>query len=289
MRLAAPVTTAVAAALTLALPAAAHGPEGPATVSILFEAYDPALTTVLAGDAVTWMNTSNREHTVTARNGRFDSGNIQPQRNYVQRFSASGAYPYFCRIHPTMNGTVDVRSLLLKGPAGAVVSGTQVELPGRAIPGVSSVTIQEDRGSGFRTIATAAVAAGKFHTLVRPAESTSYRAVAGPHVSASVRVVVGHPLALAARRRGRKSARLTVKALPAQPGSKVVLQTWLKERFGWWPVSRRRLDRSSQAHFTVRRRSRGRRMRVVLTEADGVTPRGVSNVVRINRLARARR
>lgn len=289
MRRAVPATGAVAAALALALPAAAHEPEGPATVSILFQAFNPPQMAILAGDPVTWANTSAREHTVTARDGRFDSGNIPPTRQYAQRFAASGAYPYFCRIHPTMQGTVDVRSLLLKGPAGPAVSGSQLELAGRAIPGVSAVTIQEDRGSGFRTISTAAVAAGKFHALVRPEASTTYRAVAGPHVSPSVRVVVGRPLTLSARRHGRKQVRLSVKTVLAQPGATVVLQTWLKERFGWWPVSRRRLDRSSQAHFTVRRRSRGRRMRVVLTEADGVTARGVSNVVRISRLPRAHR
>jgi hypothetical protein len=121
---------------------------------------------------------------------------------------------------------------------------------------------------------------------VRPQASATYRAVAGPHVSPAVRVVVGRPLALSAKRRGRRSARLTVKALPPQPGATVVLQTYLKERFGWWPTARRRLDSASQARFTVRRRSRGRRMRVVLTEPDGVTARGVSNVVRVRRASR---
>lgn len=285
MRLVAPAIAAAAVLLALALPAVAHGPAVPATVSILFQAFDPPERRVLAGDSVTWMNTSSREHTVTARNGRFDSGPLPPQRNYAQRFTASGVYPYFCRIHPTMSGTVDVRALLLEGPASAVVSGTQIELPGRAIAGVPSVTVQEDSGGGFRTIATAPVVAGKFHVLVRPRQSASYRAIAGPHASAPVRVVVGNPLALSSRRRGRKSVRLTVKALPPQPGATVVLQTWLKERFGWWPVSHRRLDRGSQARFSFRRRSRGRRVRVLLTEPDGVTHRGVSNTIRIPRLA----
>ncbi len=255
-------------------------------MSILFASYDPPRITVLAGDPVTWTNISPREHTVTDRRGRFDSGVVAPQRTYAQRFTSSGDYPYFCRIHPTIQGAVEVRSLLLKGPASAVPSGTRLELAGRAIPGVSPVTIQEDRGSGFRTVSTAAVAAGKFHALVQPQASTTYRAVAGPHVSPSVRVVVGRPLTLAARRGGRDRVRLRVTTDPPQPGATVVLQTWLKERFGWWPVARRRLDRSSQARFTFRRRSRGRRVRVVLTEPDGVTARGASNVVRIARTRR---
>ena len=288
MRRAAFGAVAAAVALAMALPAAAHGPEGPAAVSILFQAFSPPQMTVLEGDPVTWTNTSQREHTVTARDGRFDSGNIPSHRNYVQRFGASGAYPYFCRIHPTMSGTVEVRALLLRGPAGAVSSGTQLELAGRAIPGLVSVAIQEDRGSGFRTSSAAAVAAGKFPALVRAQQSASYRAVAGPHLSPPVRVVVGRPLVLAARRHSRKRVRLRVEALPAQPAAPVVLQTWLKERFGWWPIARGRLNGSSRAAFIVRRRSRGRRLRVVLTERDGVTPRGMSNVVRMRGMSRRR-
>ena len=277
------------AALAAASPAAAHGPAAPATVTILFQAYDPPQRAILAGDALTWTNTSTRDHTVSSREGRFDSGPIGPQGRFVQGFGSAGIYPYFCRIHPTMSGVVDVRALLLEGPTGALAPGSQVELAGRAIPGVSPVTIQQNSGAGFRSLANVAVADGRFHAVVRPQNSTTYRAVAGPHVSPPVRLLVGRPLALAARRHGRKRMRLTARALAAQPGTVVVLQTWLKERFGWWPVARRRLDRSSQASFTVRKRSRGRRMRAVLTEPDGVTAHGVSNVVRVGRAPRRSR
>ena len=289
MRRATVAIAAAAAALALALPAAAHAPQRPAGVSILFPAFEPPAGRLPAGDPVKWTHPSSAEQTGTGPERRFGSGNIAPERNYAQRFGASGNYPYFCRIHPTMQGTVDVRSLLLEGPAAAVLGGTQVELPGRAIPGVGAVTIQADSGSGFRTISIAGVTAGKFHVHVRPQVSTTYRAMAGPHVSQAVRVVVGRPLGLAARRRGRKSVRLTVTALAARPGSTVVLQTWLKERFGWWPIARRSLDRSSQARFDFRRRRRGRRMRVVLTEPDGVTALSVSNVVKSRGTSRRRR
>lgn len=279
------VLAAPVAALALAFPAAAHGPETPAGVSVLFQSFEPPQITVLAGDPVTWTNTSTREHTVTARDRSFDSGRIQPQGTYVQRFAAPAAYPYLCTIHLTMSGVVDARALLLKGPSGILPSGSRVELEGRAVPGIASVTIQEDRGSGFRPIASAAVAGGRFHAELRPRVTATYRAVAGPQVSPSVRVLVGRPLALGARLR-RKTARVTVRTLPPEPGAPVVLQVYLRERFGWWPVARRRLDRSSRARFTVRRRSRGRRIRVVLTEPDGVTVRAVSNVVRIRRVRR---
>ncbi len=271
-----------AVGFAMALPAGAHGPEDPGTVAILFGAFEPARRTVLVGDQVTWTNTSSRTHTVTSRNGRFDSGELAPRSTYGQTFRALGPHPYLCRIHPSMTGTVDVAALLLKGPVGAVVGGAQVELAGRTVPGPSSVTIQEDRGSGFRAISTVPAAAGKFHALVHPRASTTYRAVAGPHASPPVRVVVAPALALSARH-GRRRVRLAVRAPIAEPGTPVILQTYLRERFGWWPTGRRRLDGTSGAVFRVRRRARGQQLRAVLTEPDGVTVRGVSNVVRIRR------
>ena len=268
--------------LAAALPGLAHGPEERAMVSMQFQAFSPPQTTVLAGDPVTWTNSSPRPHTVTARDGRFDSGMVQPHAAHVERFTVIGNSPYFCRIHPAMTGSVDVRALLLTGPPGVVVSGSQVELAGRAVPGLGPVTIQEDRGSGFQATSSATVTAGRFHALVHPRSSATYRAVAGSHVSPPVRVVVGPGIALSARRgRGRRRVRLAVTAPAAPPGATVVLQAYLKERFGWWPVGRRRLDGRSGAQFSVR--PSGRRLRAVLTEPDGVTVRGVSNVVRIRR------
>ena len=46
---------------------------------------------------------------------------------------------------------------------------------------------------------------------------------------------------------------VNVKASPASPGANVVLQLKLRERFGWWPVARARLDKRSRAALTVRR------------------------------------
>lgn len=47
----------------------------------------------------------------------------------------------------------------------------------------------------------------------------------------------------------------------------VVLQLYLKERFGWWPVATHRLDKRSRTTF--RPAQRGVRARVVLTLPNG--------------------
>jgi hypothetical protein len=60
----------------------------------------------------------------------------------------------------------------------------------------------------------------------------------------------------------------------------VVLQLKLRERFGWWPIARARLDKSSRARFTVRGHA-GAPARVVLVGPDWATPLSASRVVKL--------
>jgi hypothetical protein len=62
----------------------------------------------------------------------------------------------------------------------------------------------------------------------------------------------------------------------------VVLELKLRERFGWWPVDRARLDRRSRARFTVRRHA-GAPARVVLVAPDWATTLSESRVLHIPR------
>ena len=70
------------------------------------------------GITVTWTNNDNNLHTVTsgtpnsANAGEaFDSGLtalIMPAKIYSHKFTNIGEFPYFCRLHPTMVGKIDV-------------------------------------------------------------------------------------------------------------------------------------------------------------------------------------
>jgi UPF0288 family protein (methanogenesis marker protein 3) len=75
---------------------------------------------------------------------------------------------------------------------------------------------------------------------------------------------------------------VSVKASPASPGANVVLQLKLRERFGWWPVARARLDKRSRAAFTVRHYG-GVPGRVVMVGADWASPLSQSSVFRLAR------
>jgi plastocyanin len=78
-------------------------------VDIAAKGFQPARITVKAGDSVTWTNGDARDHTVTASNGAFGSGNIKSGGRFSFRFTKPGTYPYSCSLHPRMKGTIVVQ------------------------------------------------------------------------------------------------------------------------------------------------------------------------------------
>ena len=82
------------------------------------KAFSPNLIRIKVGTTVTWTNKDNNMHTVTsgipntANAGEaFDSGLtalIMPTKIYSHKFTNTGEFSYFCRVHPTMVGKVVV-------------------------------------------------------------------------------------------------------------------------------------------------------------------------------------
>lgn len=75
--------------------------------------YSPYLITVDAGSTITWTNNDNVIHTVTAGSPNtvssgFDSGLFAAGETFEHTFEESGTYPYFCLLHPWMEGVVVV-------------------------------------------------------------------------------------------------------------------------------------------------------------------------------------
>jgi plastocyanin/head-tail adaptor len=271
----------LAAALALASPARAEL----AFVSMGYDYFSPSHLDVLVGDAVSWRNGSVREHDVHSDVGGFDSGRVGTGGIFGHNFSEPGDYPYICTIHTFMTGDIAVYPLLLSGPIKPVARGAAVALDVRAPAGVGDVTIEADTGSGFRPVARAGTGRdehagdGTLHATVKATESATFRAAgpSGPSQEIRIEVTDNSDVSLAAAST-RRGAVLRAKALPEQPGARAVLQLHLRERFGWWPVARARLDAHSRARFVVRRRARVR-ARVVLVGADWATQLAVSPVV----------
>jgi len=74
--------------------------------------YDPDNITVVIGvnNTVVWTNNDNEPHTVTASDGSFDSGNMNPGGTFTYTFTRPGTYSYICTYHPWMRGFVTVVS-----------------------------------------------------------------------------------------------------------------------------------------------------------------------------------
>ena len=244
--------TGLAVALAAAPPALSQHPgemeaAAPIPVSIGFSAVAPQHLDVLPGDTVRWTNNSVRTHTVTADDGAFDSGRIVPSATFTRTFTAFGDVPYHCVLHPFIRGDVSVNRLLLTAPAQPAASNRPFPLTGRAaLPAGASVTVEADRGAGFTPVTV---------------------------------LVLDRTIALRVRREGRR-LRVSTSVSPASAGAPVVLQLFLHEHFGWWPVQRGKLDRASTARFALRLRRRVA-ARVLLTLPDGATPLAISRTLRI--------
>jgi hypothetical protein len=249
------------------------------TVAIAFSLFGPPQTTVLAGDTVTWTNRAVRKHTVDGLTEPFDSPELFLGDSYSHEFDTPGAFAYYCRLHPFMRGEVDVYRVLLEPPGLAASSGRPYTLRGRAsLPEGSTVPIAGEDG---RTVATATVGAdGAFTATVTPSATASYHAPDGNTVRLDV---LDRHVSANAARHGRRIA-VSARVAPAAPRATAVLQLKLKERFGWWPVARAKLDAKSHVRFTLARR-RGAIARVVLTLPDGATPLAVSPAVRVRSLS----
>lgn len=61
-----------------------------------------------AGSTVRWANVDPVSHTVTATDGSFDSGRIEPSTAFELPFTEPGVFAYSCLFHPAMTGTVTV-------------------------------------------------------------------------------------------------------------------------------------------------------------------------------------
>jgi plastocyanin len=77
-------------------------------VEIVEFAYQPDPVVVQVGGKVTWQNQDTAPHTATADDGSFDTGTIEKGKIGSETFKEPGTFTYFCEIHPTMHGTVEV-------------------------------------------------------------------------------------------------------------------------------------------------------------------------------------
>lgn len=86
------------------------GPSAPAETSVRMSGsrFQPATLTIAPGATVRWFIDDALPHTVTAADASWDSGNLAPGGTFERRYDLPGTYPYLCRYHPGMVGTIVV-------------------------------------------------------------------------------------------------------------------------------------------------------------------------------------
>jgi 3',5'-cyclic-AMP phosphodiesterase len=79
-------------------------------VSIDNFAFNPKIVTVKAGSKLTWRNRDDVPHKIQSADGRFTASPLlDTKAAYTTTFTQSGEYPYFCSLHPVMQGKVVVQ------------------------------------------------------------------------------------------------------------------------------------------------------------------------------------
>ncbi len=104
------------------------GPSSPpsgtttASVSVIDFQFLPSNTEISVGSTMTWTNSGQSVHTVTADSGQWDSGSISAPNSgngtyggdasaggsYTRTFGQAGTFMYHCSIHPNMRASVTV-------------------------------------------------------------------------------------------------------------------------------------------------------------------------------------
>jgi plastocyanin len=98
----------ILAALAAVLPLSRTAMATQFTVDITNYAFTPHGTHIGVGDNILWSNMDNVPHAPTADNGSWGSSYLSHNQTYSHTFSASGAYPYHCAVHPDMMDTIFV-------------------------------------------------------------------------------------------------------------------------------------------------------------------------------------
>jgi plastocyanin len=78
------------------------------SVAIADHYFDVADIAIEPGTTVLWINEGKVPHTVTADDGSFDSGELNPGDSYIVTFLGSGRLSYHCQLHSEMVGSVTV-------------------------------------------------------------------------------------------------------------------------------------------------------------------------------------
>ena len=86
-------------------------------ITIQDDNFQPVSTSVQPGTTVRWTNAGSHNHTASAQDNSWDSGDLAPGATYSLTFQHPGTYYYYCRHHAGMQGTIVVGSASAPAPS----------------------------------------------------------------------------------------------------------------------------------------------------------------------------
>jgi plastocyanin len=87
----------------------ARGGEGAAKAEMRTMTFSPKRLEIATGTTVTWTNNDQLVHTISADDGSWDSGPIEPGKSWSHTFTQPGEYAFHCTPHPFMKAVIVVR------------------------------------------------------------------------------------------------------------------------------------------------------------------------------------
>ncbi|NNL58879.1 MAG: hypothetical protein HKP31_05400 [Nitrosopumilus sp.] len=96
------------------IPTGAASPDAPYFWQSVKDGGTDGVVKILIGDTIKWQNADTAAHTVTSGSAAdgpdnlFDSGLFPPGGSFSHTYDEIGNYPYFCIVHPWMEGTIIV-------------------------------------------------------------------------------------------------------------------------------------------------------------------------------------
>jgi plastocyanin len=240
--------------------------EAPVIIGMKAKLFNPGTADALVGEPVTWVNDDGTAHDVATFADGFDSGRMEVGARFSQTFAEQGTYQYHCTLHAFMFGSVRVFGLALGAATRSAGPDQPATLSGRAPAGVDAVTIERLGAAGaWEAVGDATPGADRrFSAQVPTAGPSAFRARSGELLSPVVRVAARPMVHVSAARHGARIS-VTVTSDPAQPGARLALQRYVRERFTFVTFARGSLTGASRATFVLRSRHY-ERVRAVITQ-----------------------
>ncbi|HEU5205690.1 MAG TPA: cupredoxin family copper-binding protein, partial [Candidatus Limnocylindrales bacterium] len=106
--------------------------------------FSPGDLSIPVGSTVTWRNSGEAPHTVTADDGSFDSDMIGAGGSWARTFQAAGTFAYLCAYHPDMAGVVTVTATSAGAAPAAVPAASSPPGPAPETTAVAARTAGAD-------------------------------------------------------------------------------------------------------------------------------------------------